>query len=77
MDKRRNFCELNNVSSLEVDYAVNIFSEILSDNQKTNSGKDNSHTNISDELLKLNELKDKGILTQEEFDAQKKKLLSQ
>ena len=35
-----------------------------------------SETNyIADELLKLNELKEKGILTEEEFTEQKKKLL--
>ncbi|HYW58516.1 MAG TPA: lysozyme inhibitor LprI family protein [Polaromonas sp.] len=32
--------------------------------------------NVTDELLKLNELKDKGALTQDEFDIQKGKLLS-
>ena len=32
---------------------------------------------ISDELIKLNELKEKGILTNEEFNEQKKKLLKQ
>jgi hypothetical protein len=31
--------------------------------------------NIADELMKLNELKEKGILTEEEFTEQKKKLL--
>ena len=38
----------------------------------------NSKENIMDteKLLKLNELKDKGILTQEEFEAEKKKILS-
>lgn len=30
---------------------------------------------ISDEILKLKELQEKGILTEEEFEAQKKKLL--
>ena len=30
---------------------------------------------VSDELLKLNELKEKGILTEAEFNEQKKKLL--
>ena len=32
---------------------------------------------VSDELLKLNELKEKGILSEEEFNEQKKKLLKQ
>ena len=33
--------------------------------------------NISDELMKLHELKDKGILTEAEFTEQKKKILKQ
>ena len=37
----------------------------------------NSNSSVSDELLKLNELKEKGILTEEEFNEQKKKLLKQ
>ncbi|MCX6292251.1 MAG: SHOCT domain-containing protein [Bacteroidetes bacterium] len=32
-------------------------------------------TNVADELLKFKELLDKGVITQEEFDIQKKKLL--
>ena len=32
---------------------------------------------VSDELLKLNNLKEKGIITDEEFNEQKKKLLKQ
>ncbi len=34
------------------------------------------HLSIADELKKLKELKDEGILTQDEFDTQKQKLLS-
>lgn len=34
-------------------------------------------SSIADELAKLAELKDKGVLTQEEFDVQKRRLLSQ
>lgn len=41
-------------------------------NVETSSNKGN----ISDELLKLSELKDKGILTEEEFMKQKSKLLN-
>src|SRR5260370_18070359 len=32
-------------------------------------------TDVADEIMKLNELKEKGILTQEEFDKKKKQLL--
>jgi len=37
---------------------------------------ENSKTNISDEILKLNKLKDQGILTIDEYEKAKKKLLS-
>ena len=37
---------------------------------------ENSKTNISDEILKLNKLKDEGILTIDEYEKAKKKLLS-
>ena len=36
----------------------------------------NSKTNLSDEIIKLEELKKKGILTDEEYKQAKKKLLS-
>ena len=35
----------------------------------------NNNSSVSDELTKLNELKNKGILTQEEFEKAKAKLL--
>tara|TARA_A100001035_G_C27542282_1_gene390232 strand:- start:381 stop:650 length:270 start_codon:yes stop_codon:yes gene_type:complete len=37
----------------------------------------NENNNLSDELAKLNDLREKGILTQEEFDKAKNKLLNQ
>ena len=33
-------------------------------------------TSYADELIKLNELKEKGIISEDEFEAQKKKVLS-
>ncbi|MGB0273906.1 MAG: SHOCT domain-containing protein [Flavobacteriaceae bacterium] len=63
--------QLNTVDLNEAQKAVKIFSEL-----STNANKVNVNNNIADELLKLNDLKDKGILTQREFDEQKKKLLS-
>jgi len=46
--------------------------EIIIDVSKNQSNNENS---VSDELLKLNELKEKGILTEKEFTEQKKKIL--
>ncbi len=37
----------------------------------------NDNLNLSDELSKLNDLREKGVLTQEEFDKAKDKLLNQ
>ena len=42
--------------------------------QDTSSSLD-SNTNLSDEIAKLNELLKSGVLTQEEFDKAKQKLL--
>ena len=39
--------------------------------------KQKSNISVSDEIIKLNELKEKGILTEEEFTEQKNKLLKQ
>ncbi|MDA7578790.1 SHOCT domain-containing protein [Flavobacteriales bacterium] len=36
-----------------------------------------ANESVADELIKLNELKEKGLLTEEEFNEQKKKLLKQ
>ena len=36
----------------------------------------NSKTNLSDEIIKLEELKKKGVLTDEDYKQAKKKLLS-
>lgn len=46
----------------------------LNDSKKQNN-TNNSDLSIADELKKLKELLDSGIITQEEFDAQKAKLL--
>ena len=44
--------------------------EILEENEIKNN-----NSSVSDELTKLNDLKNKGILTQEEFEKAKTKLL--
>ena len=71
---------LPNVKSEEEKIAIDIFTKARSDfrnSQQNNVGNQKENSNdLTDQLLKLSELKDKGILTQEEFDNQKKKLLS-
>jgi len=49
--------------------------KIMRDSKQTSSPRDTSGT-LTDELRRLAELKRQGILSQEEFDAAKKKLLS-
>ena len=49
------------------------------DENKTSEIKDTDsehNTNLSDELTKLNDLKEKGIISQEEFEKAKNKLLN-
>lgn len=53
------------------------FVELQIEKHKTgNSSKQPTHLNIADELGKLAKLKESGILTDEEFQIQKKKLLN-
>jgi hypothetical protein len=52
-------------------------SDIEANNKANNNNvSEKKHISIADELLKLSELKDKGILTNEEFEKQKQKILS-
>ena len=44
---------------------------------KVNENKNTSISALSDDLTKLGELKEKGLLTEEEFNEQKKKLINQ
>ena len=56
----------------KVDNAPNKENETNSDNINDNL---ENNSNLSDEITKLNELLKSGVLTQEEFDKAKKKLL--
>ena len=49
--------------------------EEINSNESQNEFKNNS-VRISEEIIKLNELKNDGLLTQEEYEIAKKKLLS-
>ena len=43
---------------------------------ETTESSDEQSSNLSDELTKLNDLKEKGIISQEEFEKAKNKLLN-
>jgi uncharacterized membrane protein len=66
-----------------INYTIGLFLGIIftiilvasSKSKKRHKEVDNSTVSIADELDKLSHLKEKGVLTQEEFEAQKKKLL--
>ena len=58
------------------DQKSNNKSRDLNDNLDVEEDIANSKTNLSDEIIKLEELKKKGILTDEEYKQAKKKLLS-
>ena len=49
--------------------------EDLTSEEDTNSSLGVTNDNLSDELIKLNELFKNGVLTQEEFEEAKKKLI--
>jgi hypothetical protein len=58
----------------KLEHWKNIISIIISNNEK-NENIGNQNTSVSDELIKLNELKEKGIITEEEFKKEKMKIL--
>ena len=64
IEARRNLSDKNNVNEMN-DQATN------NDNFQNYENK-----SISDELIALNELKEKGLLSEEEYEKAKKKLLS-
>lgn len=59
----------NQVNPLQSSYSFSQFSQQVSQNKVKNKGK-------GEQLLELKALLDKGILTQEEFDNEKKKILN-
>ena len=46
------------------------------DEKNNKENKINVHTSVSDDLIKLNELKNQGVLTQEEFEKAKNKIIN-
>ena len=65
IEARRNLNE--NTSKTKID------EDIFEKDQNVNL--DNNSANISDEIIKLNKLRNDGILTEEEYEKAKKKLL--
>ena len=49
--------------------------EVEDENEENLNETENSSNHISNELSKLNELLEKGVLTKEEFEKAKKKIL--
>ena len=50
--------------------------QTLNDNSHISENSSEQSSNLSDELTKLNDLKEKGIISQEEFEKAKNKLLN-
>ena len=66
--------------SMGIEARRNIKDNIKNENENNENLTDNyepvNEKSISDEIIKLNELKNKGILTQEEYDKAKDKILN-
>jgi hypothetical protein len=66
--------------SMGIEARRNIKDNVKNENENNEDLTDNyeqvNEKSISDEIIKLNELKDKGILTQEEYNKAKDKILN-
>ena len=62
--------------SMGIEARRNVNLKSSDENNKKNINLDSNDSSITDELLKLNELKKDGALTQEEYEKAKKKLLT-
>ena len=62
--------------SMGIEARRNVNLKSSDENNKQNINLDSKDSSITDELLKLNELKKDGVLTQEEYEQAKKKLLT-
>ena len=68
--------EISDVDKKQAEKTASVISELMNNHDQNRNAPVIVTGNISDELAKLADLKDKGILTEEEFAAQKQKLLS-
>ena len=62
--------------SMGIEARRNVNLKSSDENNKQNINLDSNDSSITDELLKLNELKKDGVLTQEEYEQAKKKVLT-
>ena len=62
--------------SMGIEARRNVNLKSSDENNEQNINLDSNDSSITDELLKLNELKKDGVLTQEEYEQAKKKLLT-
>ena len=62
--------------SMGIEARRNVNLKSSDENYEQNINLDSKDSSITDELLKLNELKKDGALTQEEYEQAKKKLLT-
>lgn len=67
--------EAESVALKHADNVIEKIDNIIKENIKSSKNETNQQS-ISHEIRKLQELKDDGVITQEEFDAKKKELLS-
>ena len=71
-----NFAKINNVEKATARAFAEFIRNKLSQPKETTAPIINNQPDVYDQLEKLAKLKEQGILTQEEFDTQKKKLLN-
>jgi hypothetical protein len=64
-------------SHIKIREAKRHYGKLEADEESTKEKPSKANESVADELIKLNELKEKGLLTEEEFNEQKKKLLKQ
>ena len=62
--------------SMGIEARRNVNLKSSDENNEQNINLDSKDSSITDELLKLNQLKKDGMLTQEEYEQAKKKLLT-
>ena len=70
---------LDNIKVMKYNDALKkgLIPESTNNDKVIEKDKSEEYISVADELIKLNELKEKGILTEDEFNEQKKKLLKQ
>ena len=69
--------QIRNVAKTTVKPFVDAVNQAIEDNKKQNAAPQQQSIDIAGQLEKLAGLKEKGILSEEEFQAQKQKLLDQ